>query len=46
MELVQPSGGEGGYGLLNLIVYLVALAIILGTGSVLGLITRRIGRAA
>ena len=46
MELVQPSGGEGGYGLLNFIIYLVVLVIILGTGSVLGLITRRVGRAA
>jgi hypothetical protein len=46
MELFQPSGGEGGYGLLNFIIYLVVLTIILGTGSLLGLTTRRLGRAA
>jgi hypothetical protein len=36
MELYQPSGGEGGYGLLNFLIYLVVLAIMLGAGSLLG----------
>jgi hypothetical protein len=45
MEFFQPSGGEGGYGLLNFIIYFAVLAIILGTGSLLGLTTRRLGRA-
>ncbi|WP_270888935.1 hypothetical protein [Pedococcus sp. 5OH_020] len=42
MELFQPSGGEGGYGWLNFIIYLVVLAILLGAGCLLGLTTRRI----
>ena len=45
MELSQPSGGEGGYGFLNFVISVVALRIILGVGSLLGLTTRRLGRA-
>lgn len=46
IEYFHPSGGDGGYGLLNFVIYLVALTIILGTGSLLGLTTRWIGGAA